>query len=250
MYDIRNRDLKSYNTPYEKGVRLKKSTDQASIAEIRSFQQQIGSLLYLALKTRPDIAFPVNKLSRFMTNPDKTHFKALDRIWSYLYTYQDLGLFYRYSGDLFIKIYCDSDWASNLDDRKSTQAYVMLICDSVINWNIKLQKTVVISFTEAEYMALKSATSEAIYIINMLRYLTEKLDIKLANRFATILMDNLGAKGLAESKTFYEKSKHIDISYHFSRNAIEDGYMKVCYISDKFQLADPLTKGVDQNKLN
>ncbi len=116
-----------------------------------------------------------------MTNPDETHWKALERIWRYLVKYPNLGLYFDCNiMDFFIKIYCDSDWASNLDDRKSTQAFISLLGNCPINWQTKLQKTVACSTTEAEYMALKSATQEAIYLMNMLKWLANKLSaIKL-----------------------------------------------------------------------
>jgi len=241
---------KPVSTPYEAGIRLKKATTQASKEEIKDFQQQIGSLLYLSLKTRPDLAFAISKCSRFMSNPDKSHFKALNRIWQYLNTYPDLGIVLYCNSEIFIKIYCDSDWASNLDDRKSTQGYMSCIGNAPINWSTKLQKTIACSSTEAEYMALKSATQEAIYLLNMLKWLANKKLIILAKPFATILVDNLGAKDLSENPSHHERTKHIDIAYHFIRQTNESGITKVIHIPDKLQVADPLTKGVLKSKLD
>ena len=242
--------LRPVSTPFEAGVKLKKSTSQASKEEIKEYQQQIGSLLFLSLKTRPDLAFAVSKCSRFMSNPDKSHFKALDRIWQYLNTYPDLGILLDCSSEVFIKIYCDSDWASNLDDRRSTQAYISCIGSAPINWATKLQKTIACSSTEAEYMALKTATQESIYLLNMLKWLSDRKLVQLAKPFATILVDNLGAKDLSENPTHHERTKHIDIAFHFVRQTIESGITKVIHIPDKLQVADPLTKGVLKPKLD
>ena len=86
--------ISKYTTPFEPGLKLDKSRNQATAKEIKEFQQQIGALLYLALKTRPDIAFAVNQCSKFMSNPNRNHFKALDRIWSYLNNKPSLRIFY------------------------------------------------------------------------------------------------------------------------------------------------------------
>ena len=122
-----------YPTPFEPGVKLRKATTKAAEEDITLYQQQIGALLYLALKTRPDIAFAINKLSRFSTNPDQSHFKALDRVWGYLNRYPSLGLLYNCNEDLYIKVYSDSDWGSSLDDRKSTSGYISCIGNNFIN---------------------------------------------------------------------------------------------------------------------
>lgn len=244
------RDTKGYDTPYESGVKLRSSTTQASQEEIKDYQRQIGALLYLSLKTRPDIAFSVAKCSRYMSNPNSTHFKALNRIWCYLNKYPNLGLKYDCNIDPTLKIYSDSDWASSLEDRKSTEAYITLLGNSPINWKVKKQATVALSSTEAEYMALKTATTEAIYIARVLTYITNSISIKLVNSIPTILVDNQGARDLSANSQHHERTKHIDISYHFLRDEVEKGTINIVHIPDPLQIADPLTKGVLKSKLD
>lgn len=111
--------------PGEPGVKLRKNTVQASPSDIKLYQQYIGSLLFLALKTRPDIAFPVGYTARFMANPNLDHFNAVDKIWKYLLPTTDLGLIYNCAGkNLSLKGYCDSDWANDLEQRRSTSGYI------------------------------------------------------------------------------------------------------------------------------
>jgi transposase InsO family protein len=242
-------DLKGADIPFNPSAKLKKSVVQASIREIKQFQMEIGSILYLALKTRPDLCFATIKNSRYSSNPDESHFRSINQLWSYISKYPNLGLLYLCNSEAFIKIYSDSDWGSSLEDRKSTQAFISFIGNCAVNWQTKLQKTVAISSTEAEYMALKSATQEAIYLKNILSWLVDSGLIPLIKRdFATILVDNLGAKELSENPSHHERTKHIDIAYHFTRNCIESGDIKVIHIPDKIQLADPLTKGIPRPK--
>ena len=251
ILDLYNKQqTRGVTTPYQPGVKLIKNKLQASQDEITDYQRQIGSLLYLALKTRPDITFSVIKCSRYMTNPDHTHFKALDRIWQYLNQYPDLGLTYYCNQSLLLKVYCDSDWASSLDDRKSTQAFITVLGMCPINWTTRLQKSVATSTVDAEYMALKGATQEAIYIDNMLQWWSNNMQIRtIRAQKPTILVDNMGARDLTYSSQHHEKTKHIDISYHYTRDCIADGKITVVYIPDRLQLADPLTKGVFRSKL-
>ena len=237
--------------PGDPGIKLRKNNSQASTYDIHEYQKQIGSLLYLALKTRPDITFPVIYCSRFMSNPDTEHFNALNKIWKYLLAYPELGLIWDCSGDnLSIKGYSDSDWGNNLEDRKSTSAYIFSLSGNIaynnpISWTSQLQKSIALSSCEAEYMALKEATKEAIYLSNMLDYFNNSLNLNYTVTIPKILVDSDSAKKLAENPEFHKRSKHIDITYHFTRQAIIEGKINLIHIPSKYQLADLLTKNVN-----
>lgn len=245
-----NNNYKPVQIPGDPGVKLKKNTSQASDHDINIYQKQIGSLLYLALKTRPDITFAVNNCARYMSNPNKDHFNALNKIWKYLLFYPKLGLIYNCQGDnLILKGYCDSDWGNDLDLRRSTSGYLFSLSSDIginnpLSWNSQLQKTIALSSCEAEYMALKEATKEAIYLHNTFEYLNINLNLLYQPTIPKILVDSSSAKKLAENPEFHKRSKHIDILYHFTRQAIADRKMEVIQIPSKYQLADILTKNV------
>jgi hypothetical protein len=186
-----------------------------------------------------------------MSNPDKTHFKALERIWQYLVQYPDFGLLYNCTESLLLKVFSDSDWASSIEDRLSTQAYISLLGNNPINWSVEKQKTIALSSTEAEYIALKAATQEAVYLSNVLNYWSKELDLKALfnTKYPTILVDNLSAKDLSENPQFHKRTKHIDINYHYTRKCVEEGKVKIAHIPDTLQLADPLTKGLFRPKI-
>ena len=242
-------DLIPISTPINLGVQLIKSNTQANKEDIKLYQQQIGALLYLALKTRPDITYAVNKCSRFMSNPDKSHFKALDQIWKYLNKYPKLGLYYNCNNPTnTLKGYSDSDWGGDISSRKSTSGFLFLYNNNIISWNSTLQKTVALSSCEAEYMALKEATKESIYLTSVITYINTKLHLYNTSNTPTILVDNKGSLKLAENPEFHKRTKHIDIIYHFIRECIRDNKLKVGYIPTLEQLADGFTKGLDNNK--
>jgi hypothetical protein len=98
-------------------------------------------------------------------------------------------------------------------------------------------------------MALKAAIQEGIYLLRILQYLRDINLVKLTKEFSSILVDNLGAVSLSSNPTHHDKTKHIDISYHFIRETIESEDIKVLHIPDKLQVADPLTKGLPEPKL-
>ena len=237
--------------PGEPGVRLKKNPNQADDKIVTKYQQEIGSLLYASLKTRIDIAFPVNYCARYMANPSQDHVNALLKIWRYLLYRPNIGLLYDCQGDnLYIKGYSDADWAVDLDGRRSTTSYIFSLSSDIglnnpVSWNSMLQKSVALSSCEAEYMAMKEAIKEAIYLANIFNYINIQLGLGYLPNIPTILVDNESAIKLGQNPEFHKRSKHIDIQYHYIREAIQEGKVKLTYINTKRQLADLLTKNVN-----
>ena len=230
---------KPIKIPGEPGARLRKNQTKASPNDINQYQKEIGSLLYLALKTRVDITFPIIYCSRYMNNPSIEHFTALKRVWKYLLGSSKLGLIYNCYGDnLYIKGYCDSDWGNDLDHRKSTSGYIFSISPNLginnpISWASQLQKTVALSSCEAEYMALKEFTKEAIYISNSFYYINNILGLKYIYTTPKILVDSISAKKLAENPEFHKRTKHIEIIYHYTRDAISRGLVNILQIPSR-----------------
>ena len=238
--------------PGEPGIRLNKNPNISDKQITSQYQQQIGSLLYASLKTRLDITFAVNYCARYMSNPGQEHIKALEKIWRYLLYRPNLGLLYNCCGDnLYIKGYSDADWAGDLDSRRSTTGYIFSLSGDIglnnpISWNSQLQKSVALSSCEAEYMAIKEAIKEAIYLANIFNYINTQLDLGYIYNIPIILVDNESAIKLGQNPEFHKRTKHIDIQYHYIREAIQDNKVKLTYINTKRQLADLLTKNVNR----
>ena len=183
-----------------------------------------------------------------MSNPDITHFRALDRIWKYLNKYPTLGKNYNCNDNIFKLIgYTDADWGGDIVGRKSTSGFVYLLNNNIISWNSILQKTVALSSCEAEYMAFKEAIKEAIYLNNLITYFN-KLYNNNNIRIPTLLTDSESALKLANNLEFHKRSKHIDITYHFIREAILDKKVDLIYVNTKKQLANGFTKALDNIK--
>lgn len=183
-----------------------------------------------------------------MANPNNMHYKALDRIWKYLNYYPNLGTYYNCNNSMFELLgYTDADWGGDIVGRKSTSGFLYLLNNNIISWNSILQKTVALSSCEAEYMAFKEAIKEVIYLNNLIIYFNN-FNNKVNIKTPILLTDSESALKLANNPEFHKRSKHIDITYHFIREAILDKKVDLIYINTKKQLADGFTKGLDNIK--
>jgi hypothetical protein len=230
-------------SPTVQGIRLEKNTEQASERDIKQYQREIGSLMYLMTATRPDLAFPIGNCARFMSNSSAEHFKAVQRIWQYIRTTKNRGLKYQAKEELNLVGYVDSDWGGDYTTRKSTTGYLFLLGQTPISWSSKLQKTVAISSCEAEYMALRYAVQEMLWLQDIFR----QLPILGITNAKALYCDNTFVIDLSKNPEHYARTKHIDIQYHFVRNFIERKIIDLKYVCTKEQLADALTKAIDIN---
>lgn len=241
------------STPIDIGVKLEKNLEQALPTDITGYQQEIGAILYLAIKTRADIAYTINRLARFMSNPSKTHFKSLDKLWKYILGTKDYKQRYNCNTIPTLIGYSDADWGGDLVNRYSTTGYIFYFgLNNPISWYSGLQKTVAISTCEAEYIALKEGIKEAIYLSNSIKNITKAIKNPYNNTtiedIPPILVDSQSAIKLAENPEFHKRTKHIDISYHFIREAINKNIVKILYIPTKEQKANGFTKPLDRAK--
>ena len=183
-----------------------------------------------------------------MSNPDLTHFKALDRIWKYLNKYPNIGTYYLCNKS-FLELlgYTDANWEEDINSRKSTSGFLFLVNNCIISWSSMLQKTVALSSCEAEYMAFKEAIKEILYLHNLVSYFNNFLNNN-KTLIPKLLTDSESALKLANNPEFHKRSKHIDITYHFIRNEIANNKLSLLYVNTTVQLADGFTKALDNNK--
>ncbi|KAG2760539.1 hypothetical protein Pcac1_g27547 [Phytophthora cactorum] len=216
------------------------------------YRNAVGCLMYLMVGTRPDLAAAVGVLSQFAADPCPTHWQALKRVFRYIQGTKAHGIEFQGSCEDGLQGYSDADWAGDIESRRSTSGYAFMMNGGCISWRSKKQRTVALSSTEAEYMALSEATQEAVWLKVFLCELGE-----MANDEAVkIYEDNQGSIALAKNPEFHKRTKHIDIRYHFVREKVEDGQVVLQYVSTTDMLADIMTKpipatqfGVLRNKL-
>lgn len=215
----------------------------------RKYREVVGSLIYLMMCTRPDICWIVTKLSQHLSSPLEVHWVAVKHVLRYLKGTVDYELCFRKSKHgLKLIGYSDADWASSEDDRRSTSGYCFSLNEKgpLISWKSRKQSTVALSSCEAEYIALAAAVQESLY----LRQLLCDIGHKDQDEPVLIFEDNQGTIALAGNPVNRQRSKHIDIRYHFIRSELSKGKVMLKYCPTADMLADVMTKPAKKFQLN
>jgi hypothetical protein len=207
-------DSKPYRTPCTTGSKMSKF-DGDALPNPSEYRQIVGALQYATL-IRPDIAYSVNQLCQHMQCPTSTHWTAAKRVLRYLKGTIDFGLHYT-PGSLHLSGFCDSDWAGNPDDRRSTTGFGIFLGSNLISWSAKKQHVVSHSSTEAEYRAMALATLELYWLC----MLFQELQVSLPSP-PTIWCDNSGALSIASNPVSHAHTKHIEVDIHFIREKVTD----------------------------
>jgi hypothetical protein len=183
-----------------------------------------------------------------MTNPNESHWAAFERIFAYLKRTPKLGPTYRkYRKYQNLIGFTDSDWAGDRDERKSTGGYIFLFHGAPISWRSKRQSCVALSTAEAEYIAAAETAKKAIFLKSMTNtFLPEHQHISKI----PLMKNNEACIRISQNPEFHQRTKHIDIKYHFLRDQIRRGNIELKWISTNQQLADGLTKALAQVPFN
>ena len=216
-----------------RGVQLTKQEEKKAKGPL--YKEIVGSILYAASWTRPEIADVVGLLSRAMDCPKMEHWKAVKRLLRYLRGTVDLGLTYK--GRVNLEGYTDANWAGDTECR-STGGYVFFLNGGAISWSSKRQKAVALSSCESEYYAASAAVSECIW----LRRLCKELGMRTENATSIVWEDNQGAIALSQNPVKRTTSRHIDVRYHFLRQHVKAKTVELKYVRTKDNVADALTK--------
>ncbi|KAK1431533.1 hypothetical protein QVD17_07993 [Tagetes erecta] len=235
------KNCKTEVTPmnYNEKLQLEDGADRSNEEQFRSL---IGGLLYLT-HSRPDLAYSVSLISRFMQAPSKIHMGAARRILKYVAGTTKLGIWYKRSQGVKLVGFSDSDWASSVDDRKSLSAYVFTLGAGVVSWRSKKQTTVALSSTEAEYIAATGATCQALWLRRVLK------DLGYTQEEPTIIYcDNKSTINLAKNPITDGRTRHIDIKYHFIREMIGKEEVILHFCNTHNQIADVMTKSLAREK--
>lgn len=236
-------DAKEVATPLELNHKLhdpellkQDAVDSKPYAEI------LGSLMYCATATRPDISYAVSVLSKFTSEPRPEHWKALKRVLRYIKGTYDRGLMYRKCDKMDVTCYTDADWAGDRGNRRSMSGMAIFITTAPVCYRAQQQPLVALSTTEAEYIAAAMCGQDLLWIR---RFLGE-LNIKV-NKY-TLMCDNQSSLKLIRNPEFHQRTKHIDTRYHFIRERYAEGCFELEYVSTTEQLADIFTKSLTFEK--
>ncbi|KAI3665096.1 hypothetical protein L6452_43714 [Arctium lappa] len=228
--------------PIEQNLKLVMD-DQEPKVDASKYRRLIGRLLYLQA-TRPDIAYSVNNLSQFVSDPRQNHMNAVFRILRYLKATPGQGILLQKEGGTNLVAYSDSDWLGCPLTRRSRTGYLVLLGGAPISWKTKKQSVVSRSSAEAEYRAMASTVSEIIW----LRWLLQELGLPQIGS-TTLFCDNQAARHIANNPVFHERTKHVEMDCYFVRERVETKEICPMTIDSKLQLADLLTKGLGASQL-
>jgi len=204
----------------------------------RPYRELIGRLLYLCV-TRPDITFAVHNLSQFLSCPTNVHLHAAHQVLKYLKNNPGQGLFSSAGTELYLNGFADADWGTCLDSRRSVSGVCVFLGTSLITWKSKKQEVASGSSTEAEYRSMAVATKELLWLAQMLKDLHVEMEFQVK-----LFCDNKSAMHIANNSVFHERTKHVEIDCHTTRDRVKNGFLKVLHVDTENQLADILTKAL------
>lgn len=211
-----------------------------------------GSVMHLAVWTRPDISFTVGKLSQHMVNPGTHHGQAMDGLYRYLRKTKDTKIKFSSGEPELSKLlgYSDADYAQDKQDRKSTYGHVFQLGGGPISWASKKQNSVSTSTTEAEYVGMSQAAKQAQWHAQLLRDIGCSDLVGQSPYTVQLLGDNKGTLDLLKNPRINDGSKHIDVSYHHVRDLVKRGPLRASYTLSEDMVADRLTKPLNFFKHN
>uniref|UniRef100_A0ACD6AJ28 Uncharacterized protein n=1 Tax=Avena sativa TaxID=4498 RepID=A0ACD6AJ28_AVESA len=206
--------------------RLKLSRDSTTEeVDATQYRRLVGRLRYLA-HTRPDLAFSVGYVSRFMHRPTTEHQQAVKRIVRYVAGTLDHDLYYpRCPGAAHFVRY--NDHAGDIDTSKSTSGILFFLGKCLVSWQSVKQPVVAMSSCEAEYIAASTACTQALWLARLLG------DLGQDTNAVQLMVDSKSALALAKNPVFHERSKHIRVRYHFIRCCLDEGSVTASYINTK-----------------
>lgn len=229
------------STPADPGARLtvvmSPRTEQQAAEMINvPYREAIGSLMFVMVTTRPDIAYAVGQVAQHAENPGPAHWKAVKRIFAYLAGTKNYGL--RFGPKSPLIGYSDADYGGDPDRRRSTSGFLFLLHGGPISWASRRQSCTALSTTEAEFIAASEATKEATWLLRLLK----EIDGEGTTGPVELLCDSQSAIRLVKNPEFHQRTKHIDVRYNFIRDQQADGIVNMKFVQSKDQLADVFTK--------
>ena len=206
---------------------------------VQQYQSLVGSLLYIARHTRPEISIHVNLLGRRTSKPSQVNLQAGLQVIRYLISTKENGLTIQKEATMeeCINIQGFADASYGGERSRSQSGSLILLYNNPITWSSRRQDTVAMSITEAEYIACSETAKDIRWLQQLLQEITPQKDVP-----AVIFVDNEAAIKLTKTQTFHRRSKHIEHRHHFIREMVDRKLITMKGIAGKENPADPLTK--------
>ena len=231
------------STPANLNVKLRKDDETSKLTDPTHYQSIVGSLLYTAIATWPDMSQAVGARSKYCLYTSEAHLIAVKRILCYLKETVNLALKYEKSVNVTLVGYSDPDWAGDPDDCHSTTGNIFIMAGGAVSWFSRKQPMVALLTAEPEYVSLRAATQEAVWLKRLLS------DFNTCPEKPTVLEeDNQGSIAIAKNLILHSRTKHNDIRYHYIHEATQNGSIDLEYCPTELMVADLLTKPLSQER--
>ncbi|GJT18307.1 retrovirus-related pol polyprotein from transposon TNT 1-94 [Tanacetum coccineum] len=229
------------DTPMVEKSKLDEDT-QGKAVDPTHYRGMVGTLMYLTA-SRPDLTFVVCMCARYQAKPTEKHLHAVKRIFKYLRGTVNRGLWYPKDSSIALTAYADADHAGFQDTRRSTSGCMQLLGERLVSWSSKRQKSVAISSTKAEYIALSGCCAQVLWMRSQLT------DYGLGFNKIPMYCDNKSAIALCCNNVQHSRSKHIDIRFHFIKEQVENRVVELYFVNTKYLLADIFTKALGRERI-
>jgi transposase InsO family protein len=244
---------RTVSTPEAVGAATEMSAVLNEPADNQRYMEITGTLMYAAISTRPDIAHAVHYLASNMQAPTRRHMIAAERVLRYLAGTKEVGLVFgsRNGGEVGdsrgrksqiqveVCAFADADWANDKGDRKSISGWVAKLNGDPISWSSKKQRVVALSTCEAELYAEAAAIQEVLWLRGLLE------ELGLHTRTGSVVFgDNQSTIAVSQNGVRSDRTKHVDVKYHFITEAVDNGVVKLVWVPTTQQQADIFTKAL------
>ncbi|WVY89158.1 hypothetical protein V8G54_034672 [Vigna mungo] len=237
-------ECNSTTIPVIANLKLTNQSEEENV-DASLYKQIIRSLRYIC-NSRPDINYGVGLLSRFMNEPKQSHMSVAKHVLRYLKGTIDYGLLFAKATtklESTLEVWSDSNWSGDQVDRRSTFGYFLKYVGAPISWCSKKQNMVALSSCEAEYIAFAETACQCLWLEALL------IDLKLKyKKPVQMMVDNKFAISLSKNPVFHGRSKHISTKFHFLRDLVNHGRMKLVHYSTEVQVVDIFTKPLRLNR--
>ncbi|GKD07036.1 hypothetical protein Tco_1186721 [Tanacetum coccineum] len=188
------------------------------------YRGMIGSLMYLT-SSRPDLIYTVCLCARYQEKPTEKHLNAVKRVFRYLKETINMGLWYSKDTGMYLTVYADADHVGCQDTRRGTSGSAQFLGDKLVTWSSKKQKSIAISSTKVEYIAL-------------------------SGRYSCVTAPTISAIALFCNNVQHSRGKHIDVRCHFIKEQVDNGIVELYFVRTECQLSDIFTKPLPRERFN
>lgn len=236
-------DAKPSKYPLDQGYL--KIKDSEYLKDNDEFRKLIGMLLYLTTHSRPDIAASVSILSQKISKPNQTDMNEVMRVIRYLKGTQNLKLRLSHAlGEQQLHSFSDANWAEDRESRKSNSGYFCSVNGGAIAWSCRKQDVIALSSTEAEYVALSETCKETVWLKRLMNFFGDEITSEII-----IFTDSQSCMKMIENDKFSNRTKHVHVKYHFTRDLVSQREIKLCYVETENNIADLFTKPLGPAKI-